>query len=81
MITLFSSENCGKCNTVKQLLSDKNITYKEIDVKKDFKTYADLINKGIKTIPVMLLEHDSSISKHYICQFEDILTYINENYV
>lgn len=34
-ITVFSTPTCVYCNLVKKYMSDKNLSYKEVDVSKD----------------------------------------------
>ena len=53
MITVYSKQNCVRCEMVKRYLNDKGVSFEEIDVLEDNKALASLRDKGYAELPVV----------------------------
>jgi glutaredoxin len=58
MFTLFTSNTCPNCKSLKIWLANKNIDYDEANVSTDFKAKALLLSFGVMSVPSALInEH------------------------
>lgn len=55
---LFSKPNCPKCIMLMHLLEKKKVSYKYIDVTKDEKSFNELSEKNIMSLPVMRINNE-----------------------
>lgn len=53
MFTLYTRPGCGACKNVKQRLIEKGADYTEIDVSLEPVVAAELVESGIRTLPVL----------------------------
>lgn len=53
MITVYSKNNCVQCKMTKNWLSDKAITFNEINVDNDLAGLNYLIENNLRTLPVV----------------------------
>ena len=67
-IILYTSSECSRCKTVKQMLDCHNVQYDEIADNKQL-----MLDKGIETVPA--LEVDNKIIDAYV----GVLAWLNEN--
>ena len=55
-IIIYSTEWCVPCKNAKQLLDDKNVIYKEIDIEKNDMSREDLYDvTGGRTVPQIII--------------------------
>ena len=56
-ITLYSSRTCGFCRAAKNLLDEKGISYKEIDISSDPELRGQMMTKanGSRTVPQIFI--------------------------
>ena len=56
-ITLYSSRTCGFCRAAKNLLDEKGISYKEIDISSDPELRGQMMTKanGNRTVPQIFI--------------------------
>ena len=53
MITIYSKQNCIKCEMVKRYLTDKGVQFTEVDVLKDTEALQMLRDEGYAELPVV----------------------------
>jgi glutaredoxin 3 len=53
-VTLYTSPGCGYCNMVKDYLNRKNVKFKEINAKDDYKGFME--KTGVRGVPVVIAE-------------------------
>ena len=53
MITVYSKQNCVRCEMVKRYLNDKGVPFEIIDVLEDNKALASLRDEGYAELPVV----------------------------
>ena len=53
MITIYSKQNCIKCEMVKRYLTDKGVQFTEVDVLKDTEALQMLRDVGYAELPVV----------------------------
>ena len=53
MITIYSKQNCVRCEMVKRYLNDKGVPFEVIDVLEDNKALASLRDEGYAELPVV----------------------------
>ena len=53
MLTIYSRKNCSQCQLAKQWLNNHHILFKEIDVDSDNKIVLELLQKGLRQLPVI----------------------------
>ena len=57
-IIIYSTEWCAPCKNAKQLLDDKNVVYKEIDIEQNEISREDLYDiTGGRTVPQILINN------------------------
>ena len=55
-IIIYSTEWCGPCKNAKQLLDDKNVVYKEIDIEQNKISRDDLYDiTGGRSVPQIII--------------------------
>jgi len=61
MIKLYGTTWCGDCARSKAFLEEKGIKYEFIDIDRDVKAmkYVEEVNKGVKTVPIIVFEDGS----------------------
>ena len=56
MITVYSLPACGNCKMLKKLLTEKNISFINIEDRED------LMSKGIRAVPTLVLEDGTQMT-------------------
>ena len=57
VITIYSTSWCGPCASAKRLLTEKGLSYDEVDIEKEGMTREDLFEKtGGRTVPQIVVE-------------------------
>ena len=66
-IIIYTSNDCNFCNSAKELLKNKKLTYKEINISKDQNLKKEMLDKtnGLMTVPQIFIN-----SKHIGCYDE-----------
>lgn len=55
-ITIYTTKTCMYCNLARNLLIEKNIDFKEINIENDLTTFNELIKKtNSKTVPQIFI--------------------------
>ncbi|MDO5027042.1 MAG: glutaredoxin family protein [Tissierellia bacterium] len=54
-IRVFSSDTCPYCTAVKNFLTENNIEFEEANVTTDAKARNELIQKGYRGVPVIII--------------------------
>ena len=67
-ITVYTSDNCTFCNSAKDLLKDKKLNFKEINISKNNSLKKEMIKKsnGLMTVPQVF------INSRHIGGYEDL---------
>ncbi|SCG81754.1 glutaredoxin [Proteiniborus sp. DW1] len=55
-VTIYTSNTCPHCVSAKQYLSEKGINYTEKNVQTDPSARKELIQKGIMSVPVIVVD-------------------------
>ena len=57
VITIYSTSWCGPCASAKRLLTEKGLSYDEVDIEKEGMTREELFEKtGGRTVPQIVVE-------------------------
>lgn len=59
MVTVYSKNNCQQCKITKRKLTSMGITYHEYNVDEDPKALEYLIERGLRSLPVVVTEDDT----------------------
>lgn len=59
MITVYSKNNCQQCKITKRKLTSMGITYHEYNVDEDPKALEYLLERGLRSLPVVVTEDDT----------------------
>ena len=56
-IIIYTSNDCNFCNSAKELLKNKKLTYKEINISKDQNLKKEMLDKtnGLMTVPQIFI--------------------------
>lgn len=55
-IVLYSSDTCPHCDAAKRYLKEKGFTYLEKNVQTDQNSRKELIDKGYRGVPVIIID-------------------------
>lgn len=55
-VTIYTSNTCPHCVSAKQYLSEKGVNYTEKNVQTDPSARKELIQKGIMSVPVIVVD-------------------------
>ena len=56
-IVIFTSSTCGWCEALKRYLQEHRFRYRELDVSKDPRAAKELERRGIRSVPVVLIDN------------------------
>jgi glutaredoxin 3 len=56
-IVIFTSSTCGWCEALKSYLKKHRFRYRELDVSKDPRGAKELERRGIRSVPVVLIDN------------------------
>jgi len=70
MLELYTTTTCTKCVSIKKLLEDRSISYKEMVIDKDDEAMKKATEYGFASVPVLVNLGD-------IIKYENIRTYVN----
>ncbi len=56
-VIVFTTPTCSWCNTVKRYLREKHVRFRDIDVSRDANAAKDLERRGIRGVPVLLINN------------------------
>lgn len=56
-VIIFTTPTCSWCNAVKRYLREKRIRFRDIDVSRDAAAARDLARRGIRGVPVVLINN------------------------
>lgn len=59
VVTVYSKNNCQQCKITKRKLTSMGITYYEHNVDEDPKALEYLIERGLRSLPVVVTEDDT----------------------
>lgn len=51
---LYTRNNCSACRNVKAYLDDQGYRYEEVNIENDYDAAAQLVEAGIRSVPVLL---------------------------
>lgn len=71
-ITIYTSNGCGNCNVIKQLLKAKAIDFEEVNVSQDASKLTDFREAGVRSMPVLEVE-DLEAVKPALTSINDFL--------
>ncbi|WEG73554.1 glutaredoxin-like protein NrdH [Vagococcus intermedius] len=60
-ITLYTKDNCPQCKMTKRFLSDKNVSYNEVNIDTEPQYVEWLKENGYRSVPVVTANEDISI--------------------
>ena len=60
-IIIYSTETCPHCQSVKSYLDSKGFTYEEKDVQKDKEARQELLGKGYRGVPVLIINGEEIV--------------------
>lgn len=58
-VTVYSKPDCMQCNFTKKWLKERNIPYKELNIKEDEEALLKVKEMGFQSVPVIVTEDDS----------------------
>lgn len=64
MIVVYSGDNCPRCVEVKKYLDNKDVEYKEVNVRKDAEALTFLKSLGFTSIPQVFKDNE------WLCGYE-----------
>ena len=56
-VILFTTPSCSWCARVKQYLREHRVRFRDIDVTRDASAASDLARRGIRGVPVLLINN------------------------
>ena len=59
VVTVYSKNNCQQCKITKRKLTSMGITYHEYNVDEDPKALEYLLERGLRSLPVVVTEDDT----------------------
>lgn len=59
VVTVYSKNNCQQCKITKRKLTSMGITYHEHNVDEDPKALEYLLERGLRSLPVVVTEDDT----------------------
>ncbi|MDF0479594.1 glutaredoxin-like protein NrdH [Vagococcus sp. PNs007] len=60
-ITLYTKDNCPQCKMTKRFLSEKNVSYNEVNIDTEPQYIDWLKDNGYRSVPVVTANEDISI--------------------
>lgn len=60
-ITLYTKDNCPQCKMTKRFLTDKNISYSEVNIDSEPQYIDWLKDQGHRSVPVVTASEDVTI--------------------
>jgi len=55
-IEIYTSDKCGQCVKLKEILKNKGLKYTEYNINKNLEAKKELIKMGYMSIPVMIVD-------------------------
>lgn len=59
MITVYTKPSCVQCDATKRMMDKLKIDYSFVDVTVDTEAFEMLIDKGFKSVPVVVTDNDA----------------------
>jgi len=66
MITLYTKTNCPYCTMAKDLLTENNISYHEVNIEEIFTAREFMIENGHKTVPQIYFNNEVLVEGGYV---------------
>jgi glutaredoxin-like protein NrdH len=59
MITVYTKPSCVQCDATKRMMDKLKIKYSSVDVTVDTEAFEMLLDKGFKSVPVVVTDDDA----------------------
>jgi glutaredoxin-like YruB-family protein len=57
-IEIYTTESCSYCHAAKDFFRQNNIRFKEYDITKDIQARRELMRKGYKSVPLIVIDNE-----------------------